>query len=182
MGYQASSPTPAIVTVPGSSKSRAPEAAAGATIGGDSTPLQLSEKSQRALVEYVRSGGTLFVFPKRPAGEVLAELWKDAPAANPEAGDIVSVRWAFGSGHVIESSKDLFSWINLKQSFVENRQAESSDWDLRAIRKILTQAGVHPAITVLGDPVQASSLVLTELVSNEGTGKLGAGPGVLLKS
>jgi Glycosyl hydrolases family 35 len=153
---------------------RTPDAAAGATTAGDSTPLQLSEKSQRALVEYVRSGGTLFVFPKRPAGEVLAELWKEAPAANPEAGDIVSVRWAFGSGHVIESSKDLFSWINLKQSFVENRQAESSDWDLRAIRKILTQAGVHPAITVLGDPVQASSLVLTELVSNEGTGKLGA--------
>jgi Glycosyl hydrolases family 35 len=153
---------------------RTPDATAGSAAGGDSTPLQLSEKSQRALVEYVRSGGTLFVFPKRPAGEVLAELWKEAPAANPEAGDIVSVRWAFGSGHVIESSKDLFSWINLKQSFVENRQAESSDWDLRAIRKILTQAGVHPAITVLGDPVQASSLVITELVSNEGTGKLGA--------
>ncbi len=149
---------------------RTPDAAA----GGDASPLPLSEKSQRALVEYVRGGGTLFVFPKRPAGDMIAELWKDAPETNADATDVVSVRRGFGAGHVIESSKDFFSWINLKQSFVENRNAESADWNLRAIRRIVTQAGVHPAIIVIGDPVQASSLVLTELISNEGTGTLGA--------
>ena len=148
--------------------------AAGDSSGGDSSALQLSEKSQRALVEYVRGGGTLFVFPKRPAGDVIAELWKNAPEANAEAADIVSVRRGFGAGHVIESTKDFFSWINLKQSFEENRRAESAEWNLRAIRGIVTQAGVHPAIIVIGDAAQASDLVVTELISNEGTGALGA--------
>jgi hypothetical protein len=142
--------------------------------GAVTSALQLSEKSQKALVEYVRGGGTLFVFPKRPAGEVIAELWKDAPETSAEATDVVTVRRGFGAGHVIESTKDFFSWINLKQSFIENREAESADWNLRAIRRIVTQAGVHPAIIVIGDPVQASSLVVTELISNEGTGALGA--------
>jgi glycosyl hydrolase family 35 len=152
---------------------RAPDASA----GGDASALQLSEKAQRALVEYVRQGGTLFVFPRRPAGAVISELWKDAAAANAEPADVVSVRREFGAGHVIESSKDLFSWLNLKQNFFENRQAEPSDWNLRALRKIFSQAGVRPAIVVLGDPPQASSLVITELISNEGTEKLGARTG-----
>ena len=52
-------------------------------------PAELSEKSQHALVEYVRHGGTLFVFPHRPAGEVIAELWKDAaPSSDSEPSDI----------------------------------------------------------------------------------------------
>lgn len=161
-----------------SAADRGKDSAAVATVDGnsraDSAP-QLSEKSQHALVEYVRRGGTLFIFPHRPAGDVLAELWKDVtPPANSEPSDIVSLRWSFGSGHVIESSKDFFSWINLKQSFAENRQQENAEWDLRAIRKILGLAGIRPAVTIEGNPMQASSLIVTELVSNEGTGQLGA--------
>ena len=40
--------------------------------------------------------------------------------------------------------------------------------------KYCSQSGVRPAVTIEGNPTQASSLVVTELISNEGTGKLGA--------
>ena len=156
---------------------RGPDAAAGGASGAEPSPLQLSEKSQRALVEYVRRGGTLLVFPKRPPGSALAELWMEAPAPSAEPSDIVSATWGFGAGRVIESSKDLFSWINLRQSFAENRQQEISAWALRALRETLIQAGVHPAITIQDNPAPASSLVVNELISNDGTGNLGARTG-----
>ena len=99
---------------------RAPAADTRGGVLAESSPLQLSEKSQRALVEYVRQGGTLVVFPKCPPSDALAELWKDAPAASAEPTAVISATWGFGAGRVIESSKDFFSWINLKQSFAEN--------------------------------------------------------------
>ncbi len=156
---------------------RAPAADTRGGVLAESSPLQLSEKSQRALVEYVRQGGTLVVFPKRPPGNALAELWKDAPAASAEPTEVISATWAFGAGRVIESSKDFFSWINLKQSFAENQGQEISMWALKALRETMTQAGVHPVVRMLLNPASASSLVVTELISNEGTGILGARTG-----
>ncbi len=84
------------------------ERAADATGRSDRTPMQLSEKSQRALVEYVRRGGTLVVFPKRPAGDLIAELWKGAPESGAEPSQFVSGDWHFGEGRVIESSEGFF--------------------------------------------------------------------------
>src|SRR4029077_612798 len=37
----------------------------------DKPQFQLSEKAQRTIVEYVRRGGTLVVFPERPRGSVI---------------------------------------------------------------------------------------------------------------
>ena len=79
-----------------------------AAASSQNPPRCSSEKSQRALVEYVRQGGTLVVFPKRPPGSALAELWKDAPAASAEPTAVISATWGFGAGRVIESSKDFF--------------------------------------------------------------------------
>ncbi|MGA8075601.1 MAG: beta-galactosidase [Candidatus Acidiferrales bacterium] len=156
---------------------RAPAADTRGGVIAESSPLQLSEKSQRALVEYVRQGGTLVVFPKRPPGSALAELWKDAPAASAEPTAVISATWGFGAGRVIESSKDFFSWINLKQSFAENHDQEIAAWALKPLRETMTQAGVHPVVRMLVNPASASSLVVTELISNEGTGILGARTG-----
>ena len=49
--------------------------------------FQISEKAQRAIVEYVRRGGTLVVFPQRPRGNVIDALWKDAPWRRDEQCD-----------------------------------------------------------------------------------------------
>jgi hypothetical protein len=140
----------------------------------ESQPMELSPESQRTLIAYVQGGGTLVVLPKRPAGAELAELWKDAPAASAEPSAIISATWKFGAGRVIESSKDFLAWIDLKRSFDENRAQENSAWALRALGDLVTRAGIHPAVIFPGNGPRASSLVATELVSNEGTGKLGA--------
>ncbi|HXW16714.1 MAG TPA: beta-galactosidase [Candidatus Acidoferrales bacterium] len=139
-----------------------------------SIPPELSERAQQNFVEYVRRGGTLFVFPSRPAGKIIAQLWSEAPAAAPDASAFISASWKFGSGRVIESSKDFYSWIKLNDSFAENRAQEVSAWALQAVHDVLAEAKVRPAVEVSGNPPAASSLVVTEIVSNEGTGLLGA--------
>jgi len=126
------------------------------------------------MVEYVRKGGTLFVFPSRPAGNTIGQLWKDAPAESAEPSEFISRRWKFGEGCVIESSKDFYSWIRLSDSFEQNRSQESAAWAIQAVESILSAAKIQPGIRVMGNPPTASNLILSEIVSNEGTGPLGA--------
>ncbi|MGB9405375.1 MAG: beta-galactosidase [Candidatus Acidiferrales bacterium] len=136
-------------------------------------PLPLSEKAQHNLVEYVRAGGTLLIFPTRPPGAIIGELWSQAPAGSNAPADIVSATWKFGSGRVIESSKDFFSWVNLNAGFDENRAQESAAFSIHAFGSLLQEAGIHPAVIVTGNPAYASDLVVTELVSNDGGEPLG---------
>jgi hypothetical protein len=138
------------------------------------TQFQLSEKAQQNLVDYVRRGGTLFVFPSRPLGNAIAQLWSEAPTERAVPSEVISASWKFGAGRVIESSKDFYSWINLKESFEENRAHEVAAWSIQAVEAILTEAKIQPAIRVAGNPPSASNLIITEIVSNEGTGSLGA--------
>jgi hypothetical protein len=140
-------------------------------------PLPLSEKAQQSLVEYVRRGGTLFVFPSRPEGNAIAELWKDAPAPHADASELFSSSAKFGKGRVLESSKDIFKWIALDSTYSENRAHENAAFAMQSLAQILKEAGVQQAVRVTGDPPSASDLVVTELVSNEGTEPLGARSG-----
>ncbi len=136
--------------------------------------LQLSEKAQQNLVDYVKKGGTLFVFPSRPAGNAISQLWTEAPAERAAPSEVISASWKFGAGRVIESSKDFYSWINLKDSFEENRAQEVSAWATQAIETILAEAKIQPAVRVAGNSLAASNLIVTEIISNEGTSPLGA--------
>ena len=135
--------------------------------------FQLSEKAQQNLVDYVRQGGTLFVFPSRPVGKAIAQLWSTAPAEGAASSDVISASWKYGAGHVIESSKDFYSWINLKDSFEENRADEVATFSMQVLETILLASKIQPAIRVAGDSRAATNLIINEIVSNEGTSPLG---------
>lgn len=138
--------------------------------------FQLSERAQQEIVDYVRRGGTLLVFPARPPGKVIGELWKDAPSAPdapPSADSAIRAKWAFGGGEVIESSKDFYSWISLNKGLGDNRAQEAFPWARGALREFLEAAGVQPALKLSGDSGEAPDLIASEIVTNEGTGLLG---------
>ena len=113
----------------------------------------MSERAQRAVVEYVRRGGTLVVFPSKPAGRVLEEMWKSAaellPLAPPAADSAIRRRWKFGDGEVIESSKDFFSWLTLDRSLGESRAQHESEWATGVLREFLSAAGLQPAVRTI---------------------------------
>ena len=140
--------------------------------------FQLSEKAQGVIVEYVRRGGTLVVFPQRPRGNVIDALWKDAPAG--EAGDLgntnsaIRARWKFGEGEVIFSSKDFYSWIALERALPEIRAEREADWAAVVLREFLRAASVRPSVKSDGKLSQSSDLLINEVISDDGTGTLGA--------
>ena len=140
--------------------------------------FQLSEKAQGVIVEYVRRGGTLVVFPQRPRGNVIDALWKDAPA--DEAGDLgninsaIRARWKFGEGEVIFSSKDFYSWIALERALPEIRAEREADWAAGVLREFIRAASVRPSVKSDGKLSQSSDVLINEIVSNDGTGVLGA--------
>lgn len=145
--------------------------------------FQLSERAQSTLVEYVRRGGTLVVFPARPVGKIIGELW-DAPpepsAATP--GSAIRGRWKFGEGEVIESVKDFYSWVALGRSISENLGQSESHWAAEVLSELVEAAGVQPSVMLAKPLVGSHELLVSEIVANEGTGLLGErkdGPGFL---
>ncbi len=136
--------------------------------------FQLSEKAQRVIVEYVRRGGTLVVFPERPHGIVIDELWKDAPAGPSGGESAIRARWKFGDGEVIHSSKDFYSWIALGDALPEIRAERETEWAVGVLREFLMAAKIQPSVKISGKQVPAGDLVIHEIVSNEGTESLGA--------
>jgi hypothetical protein len=141
--------------------------------------FQLSEKAQQAIVEYVRRGGTLAVFPERPRGAIIGELWKEAASEGAAEGTNSAIlgRWKFGEGEVIQSSKDFYSWIEVKHSLPEIRGEREAGWATSVLRELLDAAHVRPSVKVSGAPEQGSDLVVSEIISNEGSEDLGARSG-----
>ena len=145
--------------------------------------FQLSDRAQQTIVEYVRKGGTLVLFPVRPAGKIIEELWKEAPAtSSPKEGSAIRAHWKFGAGEVIESSKDFLSWLATNRSLSENRAQRESEWSIGALREFMAAAGLRAAVEISGNPKGAKDLIVNEIVTNEGTGAQGdrsAGEGFL---
>lgn len=153
------------------------------TFNPEKSQFLLSNRAQSEIVEYIRRGGTLVVFPERPVGNILEELWKSAPApAEPSADTAIRAQWKFGQGEIIESSKDFFSWLALDRSLTENRTQRESNWAMGVLRGFLSAAGVRSSVKITGKLTQAGEIIASELVTNEGTGLLGertAGQGFL---
>lgn len=136
--------------------------------------FQLSEQAQRVIVEYVRRGGTLIVFPMRPKGAIFEELWKSAPEPEALALDkAIRARWKFGSGELIESTKNFFSHVALDHSFAEGRAQRESEWAIGVLREFMAAAGIRAAVVVSGKQTGIGQLIANEIVTNEGTGALG---------
>ncbi|HEX9760107.1 MAG TPA: beta-galactosidase [Candidatus Acidoferrales bacterium] len=141
-------------------------------VDGGNGKFRLSEKAQRALVEYVRRGGTLVVFPARPAEPLLAPLF----AGTPEGGhgdSAVTSAWTFGQGRVLESTKDFYSWISWTESLAANRARFEADFAARAMREFLTRAGAHAAVKRELKERHTGEVLATQLVTNEGSRPFG---------
>ncbi|HYL46557.1 MAG TPA: beta-galactosidase, partial [Candidatus Limnocylindrales bacterium] len=134
----------------------------------------LTERAQHTLVEYVRRGGTLIVFPSRPAGRVLDEMWQGAPP-EPESKieSAIRARWKFGEGELIESSKDFLSRLALDRSLSENRQQREAIWAMGVLGELLGAAGVRPSVKISEKATGAGDLIATEIVTNEGSALFG---------
>lgn len=138
----------------------------------------LPARAQRNLVDFVRQGGTLLVFPRQPRGEILAELWRDelpsAESANSaEPFALLAGISAFGRGRVMFSSKDFYSWADPAGSLEANAVSAEAAWATGALRELLTAAGIRPAIRRAGSAAQTARLLVSQLVSNKGSEPLG---------
>jgi len=147
------------------------------------TQFQLSDRAQQEIVAYVRRGGTLIVFPARPAGNIIGDLWKNAPSLAAASGTAaIRAKWKFGNGEVVESSADFFSWVSLDQSLADNRGKRQLESATTALRSFLSTAKVRPAVRFAGPMQDAGDLLASEIVTDQGTGLLGkrtAGRGFL---
>jgi len=144
-------------------------------IDAKNAQFQLSEKAQTTMVEYVRRGGTLIVFPARPAGKIVGQLWETQ--TSPSIGTSESpirTRWRFGEGEVIESTKDFYSWIGLGRSISENLSQTESYWAVGVLDELVRAAGVRPSIVLAKPLVGSREILVSEIVANEGTGSSGA--------
>jgi hypothetical protein len=140
----------------------------------DRSQFRLSERAQHTILEYVRRGGTLVVFPTRPTGTILEELWKAAPLAEPLAPEKgVRAHWKFGEGEVIESTKNFFSWVALDRSLSENRGQRESDWARGVLHELIAASGLRLSVILSGRHTRSGDLIASEIVTNEGTGLLG---------
>lgn len=141
----------------------------------DKPQFQLSDKTQSRILEYVRRGGTLVVFPERPRGKTIDELWRDHPVPGAVSSEsAIRAHWKFGEGEVIESSKDFYSWLSLDRSLAENKSQQESEWAIGVLREFMAAAQIRPVLKFSGKPNGANALFLSEIVTNEGTGLLGA--------
>jgi hypothetical protein len=139
--------------------------------------FQLSEKAQATIVEYVRRGGTLVVFPLQPRGTVIDALWKDAPAEEGAADSAIRKRWKFGEGEVMFSSKDFYSWIALERALPEIHARREAEWASALLRDFLQAADVRVSVRSTGKETESRDVLVNEIVSNEGTEALGARKG-----
>jgi hypothetical protein len=141
----------------------------------DQPQFELSDRAQTELVDYVRRGGTLAVFSGKPAGGILAQLWHSQKSSSEtEDSSAIQTRWKVGEGEVMELKSDFSSWIALDQSLSENRTQPEATQSMNSLREILSAAGIRPIIELSGNPIGVNDLVVDEIVTNDGTGLLGA--------
>ncbi|HEX5425506.1 MAG TPA: beta-galactosidase [Candidatus Acidoferrales bacterium] len=136
--------------------------------------FQLSDRAQQEIVDYVRRGGTLVVFPTRPPGNIVGELWKNVPEQAAPAGPAaIRAKWKFGDGEVVESSADFSSWVSLDQSFSEGRSDRHFHSSAITLGQFLAAAQVRPAVRFSGPTSDAGDLIASEIVTDQGTSLLG---------
>jgi hypothetical protein len=135
--------------------------------------FHLSDRAQSAIVEYVRQGGVLAVFPARPAGQIIGQLWKDASGSTVSSESAIRSPWKFGKGEVMESSRDFYSWLSLEESVAENKSRQASDLAIGVLNEFVATADILPTVRFSGKRQGAEALFLSEIVTNEGTESLG---------
>jgi hypothetical protein len=127
--------------------------------------FSLSEKAQRALVQFVERGGVLIYFPARPAGSLFEPLWRVAPTESaPRSGRI---DWPFEGGRVIASSNDFYSWVSLAKDLEQNREQSESSAAIDSLASLLVTAGAPQNLHRIGVGKINPELFVSQLVSNQ---------------
>ncbi len=134
--------------------------------------FQLSEKAQQTLVEYVRRGGTLINFPARPNGTILQQLWMGSPDAVPSPGTTLARFWQFGAGRVIEPEEKFGQTFAAQKKSAEENARQLEEW-AQQLLEIVRAAGVATVVRRAPEDTKSRGLIVTQLVSNEGTEVLG---------
>jgi len=135
--------------------------------------FRLSEQAQRALVEYVRGGGTLVWFPERPQGELIAELWRGTAVEGSDPASVIGRVWHTGQGTTVESSKDFYSWVKLDETLKDTRARMEAAWAFQSLRELMGRAGLHAVVERYDNAIAADELYVSQRVSNEGTLPMG---------
>ncbi len=133
-----------------------------------------NETAQSALMEYVRRGGNLIVFPERPSGVAFANVWSATESAP-------GMR-ALGKGKILEIASDPFAKLVEAVKDDSPLDAETLRSAGERLRQWMRMAEYQPVIRTLNSAETA--LVLSELVPTTGTKALGergmnGGPGLL---
>ena len=132
----------------------------------------LTAQAQRSLDAYVRGGGVLVCFPGRPAGAVFDEMETGPPAESPALPEGTKA-WHAGAGRLVELTKDFYSWVSLREEFGDEMKRFEAPFARGLLEALLKTAGARQTIRRESSKPEASDLLVSVLVSNEGTLPLG---------
>jgi hypothetical protein len=135
--------------------------------------FQMSAKAQTTIMDYVRRGGTLVVFPGRPTGKIIDDLWKEVPVQASPSDDVIQASWQFGTGQVIESLKD-FLTARVEEPWETSLSRPETAYALHAILELFAKTRVRAGVKITGNLGELADLVASELVSDEGSEPLGS--------
>lgn len=123
----------------------------------------LAESTQAAIVDYVKHGGSLVVFPRRPEGTALELLWASRESAPGQRN--------FGEGKILEVGEDPFEAIPTEETLSETRTnpvTQAAQQTLLAWIKFAQTYPIFARPKSTGAPLQ-----IAEIVSHAGARPLG---------
>jgi hypothetical protein len=132
----------------------------------------LTARAQHVLDAYVRRGGVLACFPEPPEGAVFEQMQTGAPADSEQLPEGTKA-WHVGAGRFVVLTKDFYSWVSLREEFGEGMKRFEAPFARTLLEALLKTAGVRASFRRDSSRPEASELVVSEMVSNEGTLALG---------
>lgn len=122
----------------------------------------LAEQGQAALVEYVKQGGSLVVFPRRPQGAALDPLWASLESPPGQRN--------WGEGKLLEVRENPFEAIGTEETRNEASPAAPSGREA-----LLAWMGLARSAPILMRPRSTGApLEIAEIVAHAGAKPLGA--------
>ena len=129
----------------------------------------LPERTQKALLEYVRQGGTLLCNPERPAGQTFDEQLRGIPTESDKKG-LGTIK--LGSGKIVFWSKDFYSWADTDESFAASLERQEANWAISELQAVSQSEGLRPPVIQQASNVIA--LRVAELLPNAQDEQFGA--------
>lgn len=136
----------------------------------------LTAEAQRTLDAYVRAGGVLVCFPGRPVGDVFDVM---ARGQTVETGDLPAgtTSWRVGSGRLVVLTKDFYSWVSIREDFADGNRRFEAPFARALLEALMKTAALRQIVRREGVKAGSPEVVISELVSNEGTLPLGGRSG-----